>query len=154
MGLNLPQSGLTSLPEFANPFWGKKQPRGLRRATMQSNDLKVRLPIDLGRWVADEAFRGRTSMNAVVVDAVASLKATRTERHADAKHAAAIERAITLATLPTGAGIILKPHNNGQMTEILVCKPSAAEYSVLARVSGENIVFADDPVTAGAGRET
>jgi hypothetical protein len=90
-------------------------------------------------------------MNAVVVDAVASLKATRTERHADARHAAAIERAITLARLPIGAGIILKAHNSGQTTEILVCKPSAADYSILARVSGENVVFADDPVTAAQG---
>ena len=115
-----------------------------------SEAMFLRLPADLRRWVADAALRGRCSMNAVVTEAVDFLMSTRTDQLADDQHAAAIEMAISVARLPKGTATILPPKHHRLRTEILVCEPSQADYSVLACVHGEEVVFADDPVTTVA----
>jgi len=117
---------------------------------VQGSDLKIRLPTDLGQWVAEEGLRDRRSMNAIIVDAVGELKATRTERLAEDNHAAAIELAISVALLPKGTAIMLQTENRHLETDILVRKPSQADYSILASVDGEEILFADDFVTPAA----
>jgi hypothetical protein len=89
-------------------------------------------------------------MNAVVIEAVDLLKATRTEQLADARHAAAIELAISLGRLPKGTEIILKSGDNSHATEILVRRPPQPDYSLLARVHGEEVVCVDDPPTTVA----
>ncbi|HMD61982.1 MAG TPA: hypothetical protein VKG78_11145 [Opitutaceae bacterium] len=94
---------------------------------MQSCDLKVRLPADLHQWVADEALRGRHSMNAVVVEAVDLLKATRAERRAHERHVAAIELAISVTQLPMGTAIIMQTDYLELKTDILVRAPSDQE---------------------------
>jgi len=114
---------------------------------LQSDDLKVRLPADLRQWVVEEALRGRSSLNAVIVKAVDQLKATRTERLADDNHAAAIELAISVARLQKGTAIMFQTKDRHLRTDILVRKPSQNDYSVLAHVDGEEVVFADDFVT-------
>jgi hypothetical protein len=111
---------------------------------MPSDDLKVRLPADLRQWVAEEALRGRSSLNAVIVEAVDQLKATRIETLADDNHAAAIELAISVARLPKGAAIVLQTKHHRLWTEIMVRELSQTNYSILARVQGEEVVFADD----------
>jgi hypothetical protein len=63
------------------------------------------------------------------------------------QHAAAIEMAISVARLPRGTAIILQTALTHLGTDILVSRPSQAVYSVLARVRGEEVVFADDFVT-------
>ncbi len=90
-------------------------------------------------------------MNAVVIEAVDLLKNSRNEDVADDQHAAAIELAISLARLPKGTAIILKPDNNSHLTKILVRKPAQADYSILAYVHREQVVVAVDPFTAAAG---
>jgi hypothetical protein len=112
---------------------------------VQSSDLKIRLPTDLRQWVAEEGLRARRSMNAIIVDAVSRLKATRTERLAGDNHAAAIELAISLARLPKGTAIMLQIEHDLLRTDILVLKPSEADWSILASVDGGKIVFADNP---------
>jgi hypothetical protein len=62
----------------------------------------------------------------------------------DDQHAAAIEMAISVARLPKGTAIILQTEHDHLGTDILVCRPSQADYSVLASVDGEEVVFADD----------
>jgi hypothetical protein len=74
--------------------------KSTREAAVQGSDLKIRLPTDLRQWVAEEGLRGRRSMNAIIVDAVGQLKATRSERLAADNHVAAIELAISVARLP------------------------------------------------------
>jgi hypothetical protein len=49
--------------------------------------------------------------------------------------------------LPRGTAIILESAHTHLGTEILVSGPSQADYSVLACVRGEEVVFADDFVT-------
>jgi hypothetical protein len=66
---------------------------------------------------------------------------------ADDQHAAAIEMAISVALLPRGTAIILRRAHTHLGTDILVSRPSQADYFVLACVRGEEVVFADDPVT-------
>jgi hypothetical protein len=115
-----------------------------------SEAMFLRLPADLRRWVAEEALHGRCSMNAVIVDAVDQLKATRTETLAGDNHAAAVELAISIARLPKGAAIMLQTENRHLKTDILVRSPSQADYWILASVDGEEILFADDFVTPAA----
>jgi len=83
-------------------------------------------------------------MNAIIVDAVDQLKATRGERLAENNHAAAIELVISAVRLPKGTAIMLQTENDHLGTDILVRRPSHADYSVLARVRGGEVVFADD----------
>ena len=52
--------------------------------------------------------------------------------------------AISVALLPKGTALILQTAHDHLGTDILVSRPSQADYSVLARVSGEEVVFADD----------
>lgn len=88
-------------------------------------------------------------MNAVVVEAIDLLKAARAERDARDGHAAAIELAISVTQLPKGTAIILQTEHHGLRTDILVCEPSQTNYSILARVQGEEVVF-DDTVAEAA----
>ena len=118
-----------------------------------SEAMFLRFPADLRRWVAEEALHGRRSMNAVIVEAVGRLKATRTAKLADDHHAAAIELAISLARLTKGTETIFRPDYDTHRTEILVRKASQADYSVLASVNGEEVVFVDDFVTPVAESE-
>ena len=110
------------------------------------NALFLRLPADLREWVADEALRSRRSMNAVVIEGVNLLRVTRTDQLADDHHAAAIELAISVARLPKGTAIILNRDDNSRTTEILVRRPTEPDFSILARVHGEEVVFASDPI--------
>jgi hypothetical protein len=112
-----------------------------------SQAMFLRFPPVLRRWVAEEALHGRRSMNAVIVDAVEQFKTTRAERLAEDSHAAAIELTISAARLPKGTAIILQTEHDHLGTDILARRPSQADYSVLARVNGEEVVFADDFVT-------
>jgi hypothetical protein len=109
-----------------------------------SRSIFVRLPADLRQWVVHEALVGRRSMNALVVEAIELLKANRTDRLAEEKHALAIELAISLVRCPNGTEIILRLGCNNHRTEILVREPSQVDYLVLASVQGEEVVFADD----------
>jgi hypothetical protein len=118
-----------------------------------SEAMFLRFPADLRLWVAEEALHGRRSMNAVIVDAVEQLKATRAERLAEDSHAAAIELTISAARLPKGTAIMLQTEHDHLGTDILARRPSQADYSVLARVNGEEVVFADDFVTPIAESE-
>jgi hypothetical protein len=110
-----------------------------------SQAMFLRFPPVLRRWVAEEALHGRRSMNAVIVQAVDFLKAKRTEQRAHDNHAAAIERAISLARLPEGTAFLYQPGSHDQETGVFILKPKQAEYSFLARVNGEQVVFAGDP---------
>jgi hypothetical protein len=114
---------------------------------VQGSDLKIRLPTVLRQWVAEEGLRDRRSMNAIIVDAVAQFKSTRTERLAEDNHAAAIELAISVARLPNGTAIMLQTEHDHLRADILVREPSQADYSILAHVDGEKVVFAGDFVT-------
>ena len=67
------------------------------------------------------------------------------------QHAAAIEMAISVALLPGGTAIILQTVHAHPGTDILVSIPSQADYSLLACVRGEEVVFVDDFVTPVAG---
>jgi hypothetical protein len=68
---------------------------------------------------------------------------------ADDQHTAAIEMTISVALLPRGTAIILQTvHHLG--TDILVCMPYQADYSILACIRGDEVVFADDTVTVVA----
>jgi hypothetical protein len=121
--------------------------KSTREAAMQGSDLKIRLPTDLRQWVAEEGLRGRRPMNAIIVDAVGQLKATRTEMLAGDNHAAAIELVISVARLPKGTAIMLQTEHGHLRTDILVRQPAQTSFSMLARVRGEEVVFADYPVT-------
>jgi hypothetical protein len=121
--------------------------KSTREAAVQGSDLKIRLPTDLRQWVAEEGLRGRRSMNAIIVDAVGQLKATRSERLAADNHVAAIELAISVARLPKGTAIMLQTKHHHLSTDILVRRTSQADYSMLASVDGAEVVFADDFVT-------
>ncbi len=115
---------------------------------MRNSEMKVRLSVDLRRWLADQALRAHCSMNAVVVGAIESLKAARTDRLADDRHAAAVETAISLGRLPKGTEIMLRPDRNARRTEILVRRPSQTGYQLLARVQDDEVVFAHDHASA------
>ena len=92
-----------------------------------SGAIFLRLPADLRQWVAHEASVNRRSMNAVVVEAVDILKSTRTDQLAEDQHAAAIERAISVARLPKGTAIMLQTEHHNLRTKILVRRPSAGQ---------------------------
>ena len=118
---------------------------------MPSFDLKVRLPGDPHRWVAEEALRSSYSMNAVVVAAIETLRTARSDQLADHRHKAAIETAISLGWLPKGTEIILTPDKNDRRTEVMIRKPAETHFSVLAHVHGEDVVFAGNPRATGRG---
>ena len=63
---------------------------------------------------------------------------------------AAVKLAISVSQLPKGTTIVLQTDYLKLKTDILVRAPSDADYAVLARVSGEEVVFADDPTVAVA----
>jgi hypothetical protein len=118
-----------------------------------SQAMFLRFPPILRRWVAEEALHGRRSMNAVIVDAVEQFKTIRTDRLADDRHAAAVEMAISMARLPKGTAILLQTKRHHLGTDILVRSPTQSDYSVLASVDGEEVVFANDFVTPVAESE-
>ncbi len=71
---------------------------------------------------------------------------------ADDRHAASIEMAISVAQLPKGTAIILQTKHRHLSTEILVCEHLQTKYSILARVYGEQVDFADNAAgAAGSG---
>jgi hypothetical protein len=86
-------------------------------------------------------------MSAVVVEAVDFMKSTRTYQLEDDQHAAAIERAISVAHLPKGTAIMLQTEHDHLRTQIFVQRPCEADCSVLACVVGREVVFAEDFVT-------
>jgi hypothetical protein len=108
-----------------------------------SRSIFVRLPAELREWVVHEALVGRRSMSAVVVEAVDFMKSTRTYQLEDDQHAAAIERAISMAHLPKGTAIMLETDHDRLRTHILVRRPPEADCSTLAYVDGKEVVFAD-----------
>jgi hypothetical protein len=112
--------------------------------------LNIRPPADVKEWVAQEAAARQCPMNTVVLDALKTKMALVLSEQENKKHAAAIELAISVARLPKGTATILPPKHHRLRTEILVCEPSQADYSILACVHGEEVVFADDPVTTVA----
>jgi len=63
----------------------------------RSQQLFVRLPADLRRWIAEEAARTRRSLNAVLIEAIYLFRADRTASRCGRDHAAAIEQAIVTA---------------------------------------------------------
>jgi len=106
-----------------------------------SGAMFLRLPADLRQWVAHEASVARRSMNAVVVEAVDILKSTRTDQLVEDQHVAAIELAISLSRLPKGTAIMLQTEHHHLRTVILVLRPLQTDYSILARVHGEEVIF-------------
>lgn len=72
------------------------------------------------------------------------MKSTRTDQFEDDQHAAAIEMAISVAQLPKGTAIMLQSKHHQLRTDILVREPLQTNYSILARVHGEEVVFAND----------
>ena len=109
--------------------------------------LNIRLPADVKAWVVEEAAARQCPMNTVVLDALKTKMALVLSEQENKKHAAAIEMAISVARLPKGTAIILQTEHDHLGTDILVRRPSQADYSVLASVDGEEVVFADDFVT-------
>jgi hypothetical protein len=112
--------------------------------------LNIRLPADVKAWVVEEAAARQCAMNTVVLDALKTKMTLVLSEQENKKHVAAIELAISVARLPKGAASMLQTKHHQLRTDILVREPSQADYSVLARVDGEEVVFADDPVTAVA----
>ena len=106
--------------------------------------LNIRLPADVKAWVVEEAAARQCPMNTVVLDALKTKMALVLSEQENKKHAAAIEMAISLARLPKGRAIILQTEHDHLGTDILVRRPSQGDYSVLASVDGEEVVFADD----------
>ena len=117
-----------------------------------SGALFLRLPPDLRQWVAHEASVNRRSMNAVVVEAVDILKSTRTDQLAEDQHLAAVDRAIFVSRLPKGTAIMLQTEHHNLRTNILVLRPLQTSYSILARVHGQEVVFAAGDVRNGDGQ--
>lgn len=107
----------------------------------------IRLPADLREWVVHQALVGRRSMSAVVVEAVDFMKSTQANQFEADQHAAAIERTISVAHLPKGTAIMLQTEHEHLRTQIFVQRPSEADCSVLARVDGKEVVFAENFVT-------
>jgi hypothetical protein len=83
-------------------------------------------------------------MNTVVLDALNTKMTLVLSDQAKKKHDAAIEMAISVARLPKGTATMLQTKHHHLRTEVLVLRPSQADYSVLAYVDGEEVVFADD----------
>jgi hypothetical protein len=109
--------------------------------------LNIRLPADVKEWVAQEAAGRHCPMNTVVLDALNTKMTLVLSEQAKKKHDAAIELTISAARLPKGTAIMLQAEHDHLGTDILVRRPSQADYSVLASVDGEDVVFADDFVT-------
>jgi hypothetical protein len=109
--------------------------------------LNIRLPADVKAWVLEEAAARQCPMNTVVLDALKTKMTLVLSEQENKKHAAAIEMAISVARLPTGTATMLQTKHHQLRTDILVREPSQADYSVLAGVDGEEVVFADDFVT-------
>jgi hypothetical protein len=110
--------------------------------------LNIRLPAKVKAWVVEEAAARQCPMNTVVLDALKTKMTLVLSEQENKKHAAAIELAISVvARLPTGTATMLQNKHHQLRTDILVREPSQADYSVLARVNGEEVVFADDFVT-------
>jgi len=65
------------------------------------------------------------------------------------KHDAAVEAAIDIEQLPKGTAILIPPSHRYER-DILVQRPSDANYVLFARVWGEEVAFAEDDVTAKA----
>ena len=110
--------------------------------------LNVRLPAALKDWVAQEAADRKCPMNTVVLDALTMKMDQALSEQLGKKHDATVKLAISVAQLPKGTEIVLQTKHHDLRTGILVREPSQTNYSFLAEVHGEDVVFAGDPVTA------
>jgi hypothetical protein len=108
--------------------------------------LNVRLPADVSAWVAQEAAHRHCALNTVVLDALNTKMTLILIEQANKKHDAAVKQAISVADLPRGTEIILQSAAPGMKTDILVKARADADYSMLARVLGEEVTFADGRV--------
>ncbi len=109
--------------------------------------LNVRLPSAIKDWVAQEAADRKCPMNTVVLDALTMKMDQVLSEQLGKKHDAAVNLAISVAQLPKGTEIVLQTKHHDLRTDILVREPSQTDYSFLARVHGEEVVFAGDPIT-------
>ena len=112
--------------------------------------LNVRLPAALEDWVAQEAADRKCPMNTVVLDALSMMRDKAVSEQLSKKHDAAVKLAISVAQLPKGMEIVLQTEHHDLRTDILVREPSQSDYSTLARVHGEEVVFAGDPAATFA----
>ena len=104
--------------------------------------LNVRLPAALKDWVAQEAADRKCPMNTIVLDALTMKMDQALSEQLAKKHDAAVNLAISVAQLPKGTAIILQTEHHGLRADILVREPLQVDYSILARVDGEEVVFA------------
>jgi hypothetical protein len=109
--------------------------------------LNVRLPAIMKAWVAQEAADRNCPMNTVVLDAMSTRMNLASIEQMNKKHDAAIKLAISVAQVPKGTAIILQSDRPKLKTDILVKGSADADYSVLARVCGEEIIFFDNSTT-------
>jgi hypothetical protein len=113
--------------------------------------LNVRLPGEVKAWVVQEAEHRRCPMNTVVLDALNTKMTLTLHERATKSHDAAVKQAISVADLPRGTVIILQSVSPGMKTDILVKAAADADYSLLARVRGQEVTFADDPAPTTTG---
>jgi len=114
---------------------------------MKKHDLPkiiFRLPAALKAWVAEEAAGRKCPMNMVILDALTMKMDQALSEQLGQKHDAAVKLAISVAQLPKGTAIVFQTEHHDLRTDILVREPSQTDYSILARVHGEEVVFADD----------
>lgn len=90
-------------------------------------------------------------MNAVVLDALIGKMDKALSGQLTKKHDAAVKLAISVAQLPEGSSIILQTEHHGLRTDILIREPLQVDYSILARVEGEEVVFTDNIADAPKG---
>jgi hypothetical protein len=83
-------------------------------------------------------------MNAVVLDALNIKMTLSLNEQMNKKHDAAVKQAIFVADVPRGTQLILQSASPGMKTDILIKAPADADYSLLARVHGDEVTFADD----------
>lgn len=106
--------------------------------------LIVRLPIRVRDWIADEAHKGRRSMNSVVIEAVNVLIATRAQEQRGPKHDAAVTHALASTELSHCDCIISKSRHHAFQTELLVQEPVTGKLSAIACITDEHIHFFTD----------
>ncbi len=106
--------------------------------------FNVRLTATLKAWVAQEAAARKCPMNTVILDALSMTMNQALREQLRREHDAAVRLAISIAQLPKGTAIVLQTEQHDLITDILVREPFQTNYSILARVHGEQVVFADN----------
>ena len=101
--------------------------------------LSVRLPSDLGSWIAQEASDSDCAMNSVVVEALYMLKSARVEERRGSKHDAAVSKAMKLMDLPRGASIIINSDLQVFRTELLLQRVTSNDLTLSAEIVDEDI---------------